>query len=219
MDTMLILDFGSPYMPLIAKRLRELNVYTIVKDHNFPIDEIKKLNPKGIILSGSPYSVYWEDAPLVSEDVFGLGIPVLGVCYGMQLLNFQHGGNVYKMFEQELGKAEAVLDTSCDLFTGISPKQKVWMMHGDNVHRDGIGEGFKIVGDSGGNVTAIADEKRRLYGVQFHPEVDVSNNETKIFDNFINICGCKREWKIEKYVEEIKEYIKDAVGNNKVLIL
>lgn len=206
-------------MPLIVKRLRELNVYTVVKSYNFPVEEIKKMKPKGIILSGSPYSVYWEDAPLVSEEVFRLGIPVLGVCYGMQLLNFQHGGKVYKMFEQELGKAEVTLDTSCSLFKGIAPKQKVWMMHGDNVHRDGIGEGFKIVGNSGGNVTAISDEKRKLYGVQFHPEINVSNNEIKIFDNFVNICGCKKEWKIEKYVEEVKAYVKKTVGNNKVLIL
>jgi len=213
----LILDFGSQYTQLIARRLREKHVYCEIHPFNIPIEKIKEFKPKGIILSGGPASVYAPDSPKVSREVFELGVPVLGICYGMQLITYLFGGEVVRAERHEYGRAELeVLDNS-DLFAGLPSKFTVWMSHGDRVLR--IPPTFEpIAKTENAPYAAIRSSEKKVYGVQFHPEVKHSQYGDKILENFaIKICGCEPTWTMENFIEyEIKK-IRETVGDKNVI--
>ena len=213
----LILDFGSQYTQLIARRLREKHVYCEIHPFNIPIEKIKEFKPKGIILSGGPASVYAPDSPKVSREVFELGVPVLGICYGMQLITYLFGGEVVRAERHEYGRAELeVLDNS-DLFAGLPDKFTVWMSHGDRVLR--IPPAFKpIAKTENAPYAAIKSSEKKIYGVQFHPEVKHSQYGDRILENFaIRICGCEPTWTMENFIEYEIEKIRETVGDKNVI--
>ena len=213
----LILDFGSQYTQLIARRLREKHVYCEIHPFNIPIEKIKEFKPKGIILSGGPASVYAPDSPKVSREVFELGVPVLGICYGMQLITYLFGGEVVRAERHEYGRAELeVLDNS-DLFAGLPDKFTVWMSHGDRVLR--IPPAFEpIAKTENAPYAAIRSSEKKIYGVQFHPEVKHSQYGDRILENFaIRICGCEPTWTMENFIEYEIEKIRETVGDKNVI--
>lgn len=216
LDTVLIIDFGSQVTQLIARRIRELGVYCEVKNPDFSLAEIKKLNPKTIILSGGPNSVYEKGAPTIDKKVFGLGLPILGICYGEQLICHLLGGKVGKSFEREFGKAELEIISDLKLFNGVKNTQ-VWMSHGDHISK--IPNGFNVIAKTPkAPYAAIANKEKNIYGVQFHPEVVHSIEGKKIIENFVvKISGCKPKWSMKNFKkDEIKE-IKKIVGENHVI--
>ena len=220
-EKILILDFGSQYNQLIARRIRENSVYCELKPYFTPIDEIKKFKPKGIIFSGGPNSVYALNSPDVPDEIFKLGVPVLGICYGMQLITKKLGGKVERSNEQEFGLAEVTLDKKDELFSGVvkeGKNWKVWMSHGDKVVK--LPKGFESIGSSDNTPAAIMrNEKVNIYGVQFHPEVNHTDNGGKFLDNFVKkICGCKGDWTASNFIQESIEKIKKTVGNKKVVL-
>ena len=183
LDTVLIIDFGSQVTQLIARRIRELGVYCEVKNPDFSLAEIKKLNPKTIILSGGPNSVYEKGAPTINKKVFGLGLPILGICYGEQLICHLLGGKVGKSFEREFGKVELEIISDLKLFNGVKNTQ-VWMSHGDHISK--IPNGFNVIAKTPkAPYAAIANKEKNIYGVQFHPEVVHSIEGKKIIENFV----------------------------------
>lgn len=213
----LILDFGSQYTQLIARRLRENHIYCEIQPFNIPIERIKEFRPKGIILSGGPASVYAVGSPKIGREIFELGVPVLGICYGMQLITKIFGGEVVKAERHEYGRAELeVLDRS-NFFAGLPDRFVVWMSHGDRVLK--IPPSFEPIARTGNApYAAIRNAERRIYGVQFHPEVKHSQYGSKILANFaLKICGCKPTWTMENFVEyEIKK-IRETIGNKNVI--
>jgi GMP synthase (glutamine-hydrolysing) len=213
----LVLDFGSQYTQLIARKLRESGVYTEVVPYRESLDDIKARNPKGIILSGGPASVYAEDAYKPDEGVWGLGLPILGICYGMQLITQHFGGSVVAADHHEYGKAKLKIANDSNIFKGISDDSIVWMSHGDKAER--IPEGFEVIGTSENSpFAAIADESRMLYAFQFHPEVHHSVEGTMMLKNFAkHICGCDSTWNMGSFAKEKIEAIKKQVGTKKVL--
>ncbi len=216
-ETILILDFGSQYTQLIARRIREASVYSEIHPHDFSVDEIKKIKPAGIILSGGPMSVYEEDSPQISKEVFELGIPVLGICYGMQIIALNFGGTVKPAENREYGKAMLQIESSCKLFEGVPEESVVWMSHGDYI--TDIPESFNVVAKTSNSpVCAVADEDKGLYGVQFHPEVIHTIEGEKILRNYLfNVCQCSGIWNSENFIEASKADIKKKVGSNKVI--
>ncbi len=218
-DKILVLDFGSQYTQLIARRVREGKVYSEIFPFNASVEKIKALNPKGIILSGGPSSVYDDAAPAPDMEVFKLGIPVLGICYGMQLMAYHLGGNVAKAVKREYGKAELIIDDSSDLFKGIDSKLQtiVWMSHGDKIGK--LPRGFSILGHTDNSpIAAMANKEKKFYALQFHPEVVHTSKGTKILQNFIySICGCKPTWTMKSFISTAKKEIKDMVGDKKVI--
>ncbi|MFO7810221.1 MAG: glutamine-hydrolyzing GMP synthase [Candidatus Delongbacteria bacterium] len=220
-DSILILDFGSQYNQLIARRIREKNVYCELKPFYISIDEIKEYNPKGIIFSGGPSSVYADNAPDVHNKVLKLGIPVLGICYGMQLITKKLGGTVERSDEQEFGSAEVIPDKNDGIFSKIirrGKKWKVWMSHGDKIIK--LPEGFQILGHSENTPAAIIKHpQKKIYGVQFHPEVNNTEKGGIFLDNFVKkVCGCKGDWTASNFIEESIDKIKKTVGNKKVVL-
>lgn len=213
----IVLDFGSQYTQLIARRLRELRYYTEIHPHNLSADEIKKLNPAGIILSGGPASVYEKGAPQVDRKVFELGVPILGICYGLQLICHLHGGKVAASKEREYGRATLRPRRSSPLLAGIQSGQ-VWMSHGDRIVS--LPKRFSVIGSSENSpMAAIADEKARIYGLQFHPEVHHSTQGKTILKNFASvICGMKPNWTMSRFVEEKIAEIRAQVGKERVLL-
>ena len=217
----LIIDFGGQYNQLIARRVRECGVYCEVRSFKITMDEIKKLNPVGIIFTGGPNSVYLETSPNISKEIFELNIPILGICYGCQLMAYHLGGKVVPASEataREYGKTETFYDTTCKLFEGLNEKGISWMSHGDYMEK--VPDGFKLTAHSEAcpNV-AISDEKRKFYGVQFHPEVNHTENGLKMLHNFLyNVCGCTGDWTMGNYAETAIKNIKDKVGDGKVLL-
>jgi GMP synthase (glutamine-hydrolysing) len=216
LDTVLIIDFGSQVTQLIARRIRELGIYSEVKNPDFPLEEIKNLNPKAIILSGGPSSVYEKDAPTIDKKIFELGVPVLGICYGEQLICHLLGGKVGKSFEREFGKAEINVVSESKFFKSVKNKQ-VWMSHGD--HISAMPKGFKVIAKTPkAPYAAIADEKRRIYGVQFHPEVVHSIDGKKIIKNFVmGIAGCKANWSMKNFKKDEIAEVKKIVGKKRVI--
>ncbi len=217
-ELILVLDFGAQYSKLIARRVRECNVYSLVKPYNISIEEIKQLAPAGIIFSGGPASVYSKDAPLVDEKIFSLGIPILGICYGMQLMNhLLPGGSVEQAKEREYGRAELGVLTENNLFAGLGDDLECWMSHGDRVEE--IPEGFEIIAKTKNSpVAAIGNEAKNLYGVQFHPEVDHTPRGIEIIKNFLfEICDCQFNWTTQDFIEETVADIKAKVGDKKVI--
>ncbi|MBN8220556.1 MAG: glutamine-hydrolyzing GMP synthase [Spirochaetes bacterium] len=212
-----VLDFGSQYTQLIARRIRELRYYAEIHPHHLSLAEIKKLNPAGIILSGGPASVYEKGAPSVDRGIFDLGLPILGICYGLQLICHLNGGKVAASAAREFGRATLRAKKASPLLKGIKHGQ-VWMSHGDKVEK--LPKQFVKIGVTENSPMAvIADEKARVYGVQFHPEVQHSTQGKVILKNFAAaICGLKPEWTMSRFVEEKIREIRAQVGKERVLL-
>ena len=220
-EYVLILDFGGQYNQLIARRVRECNVYCEVKAYNkVSIDEIKKLSPKGIIFTGGPQSVYGDDAPSVPKEIFELGIPVLGICYGSQLMAHVLGGKVETCTVSEYGKTETSYDKDCVLFDDaeIPVKAVSWMSHTDFISK--VPEGFRIAAHTANcPCAAMYNEEKKLYAVQFHPEVNHTQFGVKMLGSFLkNVCGCTGDWTMENYAEKAIKDIREKVGDGKVLL-
>ncbi|APC91529.1 MULTISPECIES: glutamine-hydrolyzing GMP synthase [Francisella] len=214
----LILDFGSQYTQLIARRVREVGVFCEIFPHDVAADFIKDYQAKGIILSGGPESVYDSDAK-APEIVFELGVPILGICYGMQTMIMQHGGEVKGADRSEFGKAIInILNSTNNIFSNMEHEQLVWMSHSDKVTQ--TGEHFEIIASSiNAPVAAVAHKTKPFYGVQFHPETTHTENGKQIIENFvINICGCDTLWNIENIIENDIKEIKQKVGSDKVIL-
>ncbi|QGG46652.1 glutamine-hydrolyzing GMP synthase [Heliorestis convoluta] len=216
-ETVLVLDFGGQYNQLIARRVRELQVYCEMHPYNMPIEEIQAMNPKGIIFSGGPSSVYAEQAPTVDRAIYELGIPIFGICYGMQLMTHQLGGKVSKAEKREYGKADLTITASEGLFAEINGDIQCWMSHGDKV--EAIPEGFVVTGKTDhAPFAAIGHNERRFYGVQFHPEVRHTPQGMDMLRRFLfDICDCTGDWTTENFIEEQVQLIRNKVGDGKVL--
>ncbi|GAB4298055.1 MAG: glutamine-hydrolyzing GMP synthase [Oscillatoriaceae cyanobacterium] len=213
-----ILDFGSQYSELIARRIRETQVYSEVLSYRTSIAELRELNPKGIILSGGPNSVYDEGAPQCDPDIWQLGIPVLGVCYGMQLMVQQLGGQVERAKRAEYGKASLYIDDPTDLLTNVEAGSTMWMSHADSVAQ--LPSGFQVLAHTENTpCAAIANHQKKLYGVQFHPEVVHSIGGQALIRNFVyHICDCDPNWTTAAFVEESIREIRAKVGDKRVLL-
>jgi len=215
----LVLDFGSQYTQLIARRVREMRVYCEIQPFNFSLEKIKALKPEGIILSGGPASVYQEDAPRVGAELFKFPVPFLGICYGMGMVNLAFGGAAAKAERREYGPAELRIEDDADLFYGFSHKEpvQVWMSHGDKM--TSMPSGWRVLAQSGNSpIAAFADPSRRLFGVQFHPEVVHTPRGNEILNNFIfRICGCRADWTMERFSEISVRRVQEQVGGGRVL--
>jgi GMP synthase (glutamine-hydrolysing) len=213
-----ILDFGSQYSELIARRIRETQVYSEVLSYRTTVEQLRQLNPTGIILSGGPSSVYDLGAPHCDPAIWNLGIPVLGVCYGMQLMVQQLGGGVEKSDRGEYGKANLTIDDPTDLLTNVEDGTTMWMSHGDSVTQ--LPEGFEILAHTANTpCAAIANHERQLYGVQFHPEVVHSLGGQALIRNFVyHICDCEPTWTTAAFVENAIREIRARVGDKRVLL-
>ncbi|MDN5322804.1 MAG: hypothetical protein PWQ67_1258 [Clostridia bacterium] len=216
-DTVLVLDFGGQYNQLITRRIRELKVYSEMLPYNTPIAKIKEINPKGIVFSGGPASVYGENAPHCDPEIVNLGIPILGICYGMQLITYLLGGKVERADRREYGKAIMEADTNDKLFAGLNKEQLCWMSHGDYITE--VPPGFKSIGKTEHTpFAAFSNPEKNLYGVQFHPEVKHTANGQAMLKNFLfNVCECKADWTMGSFIEEEVEAIRKKVGNRKVI--
>ncbi|MCA8920359.1 MAG: glutamine-hydrolyzing GMP synthase [Planctomycetes bacterium] len=217
-EEILILDLGSQYTQLIARRIREIGVFSEITRHDTPAAELRARAPKGIVLSGGPSSVYDDHAPTVDPDLFELGIPVLGICYGEQLLVEHFGGKVQAASEREYGRAEVTLDRSCPLFAGLGERSRVWMSHGDRV--DAIVEGLHSVASTpSAPFAAVQFADRPFYGLQFHPEVKHSEDGRAILTNFVRgVCGCVDTWKVADLCAESIAAIRAQVGDSGVVV-
>lgn len=216
-ETVIVLDFGAQYVQLIARKVREHGVYSEILPFNTPVEELLKHHPKGIILSGGPSSVYEEGAPTVARELFEAGIPVLGICYGQQLMTHVLGGTVSPGCEREYGHAELEI-VDCDtLLKGLGATTQVWMSHGDRVTE--VPPGFKILACSANApVAAMADQERRLYGVQFHPEVHHTPCGTEILRNFLyEACECTGDWQPGSFIDETVEALQAQIGDKRIL--
>ncbi len=216
-EKIIVLDFGGQYNQLIARRVRECNVYCEVLPYHTSIDKIKSINPKGIIFTGGPATVYEENAPMCSKEIFALGIPVLGICYGTQLMAHLLDGKVTKAVKREYGKTEISLDCCSSLFEGIEENTMCWMSH--TYYVETPPQGFKVIAKTENcPVAAIADREKELYGVQFHPEVVHTPKGKEMLRNFLyNICKCQGDWQMATFAEEAIQEIKEKVGDQKVL--
>ncbi len=216
-DKILVLDFGSQYTQLIARRVRENRVYSEIFPYNAPIGKILHFKPKGIILSGGPSSIYDRGAPIPDLKVFELNIPVLGICYGMQLMAHCLGGRVAKARKREYGQAELIINHKADIFDGIPKKIIVWMSHGDRIERNPAH--FQPIAHTDNSpVAAMANGSRRFYALQFHPEVVHTPQGKKIIRNFVfRICGCKPAWTMKSFIETTTREIQRKTGNKKVV--
>ena len=217
-ETIVILDFGSQYTQLIARRIRERRVYCEIHPYHISADELRALNPKGIVLSGGPSSVYTEDAPLPDPQVLTLGSPVLGICYGMQLIAYlSEGGKVHPTSEREFGAATLDVDRRGALFGDLPDGINVWMSHGDRI--DSLPEGFHAIGHTQNSpIAAMANLDQDIYGLQFHPEVVHTKDENRILSNFVHkICGCRSEWTMKSFISEATEKIRRTTTDGRVL--
>lgn len=216
-ETVVVLDFGGQYNQLIARRVRECNVYCEIYSYKTDIEKIKEIQPKGIIFTGGPNSVYLEDSPAYAEEIYKLGIPILGICYGSQLMMHQLGGKVEKAPVREYGKIEVHVNTDSALFQGVSPKTICWMSHNDYISKEA--PGFEISARTNDcPVAAVENKEKKLYAVQFHPEVLHTQEGTKMLSNFVyQVCGCAGDWKMDSFVEDSIKAIREKVGNGKVL--
>lgn len=217
-ESILILDFGSQVTQLIARRVRELQVYCEIHPFSMPPDEIRRLDPKGIILSGSPFSVYDEGAPGIEAELLDLGVPILGICYGMQLAASLLGGSVENSPRREYGHALVDVNTASKLFRGLGEEQKVWMSHGDSITE--LPAGFHAIASTANcSYAAVADSDDKIFGVQFHPEVVHTEHGLQILKNFIvDICGCHQDWTMVGFIEESVDKIGKQVGNGRVIL-
>lgn len=216
-EMILVLDFGGQYNQLIARRVRECNVYCEVHPYTLPIEEIKKKAPTGIIFTGGPNSVYGEDSPKCDEEIFKLGIPILGLCYGAQLIAHMLGGKVGTAPVSEYGKTEVTVDAKDELFKDVADNTICWMSHTDYIEK--APKGFKITAHTPVcPVAAMENKEAKLYGIQFHPEVMHTQEGTKMLAAFVlDVCKCKGDWEMSSFVETQIREIKAKVGDGKVL--
>ena len=212
MDKIVVLDFGSQYSHLICRRIREFAVYCELVSFDISADELKKHNPKGIIFSGGPSSVYDSNAPIPETEVFNMNIPILGICYGHQLIVNNFGGKV-KRVNKEYGSSLLSIDNDQDLLSGIGESIRAWMSHGDEAEE--VPSGFEIIGHTqSANAAAIAAKDKAVYGIQFHPEVMHTEHGIKILKNFVvKICGAKQDWTMEAFIENTVENLSKIEGN------
>ena len=213
----LILDFGSQYTQLIARRIRELNVYSEIHPHNYPVERIINEKPRGIILSGGPMSVYDEGALTIDKKVFELGIPILGICYGMQLIAKYHNGKVEAAKNREYGKVQIQILHEDELLKNIENNSIVWMSHGDYITT--MPDNFNVTARTDNTpICAISNTAKKIYGIQFHPEVAHTKDGKKIIENFLfNICNCNPDWTAGNFIQSYIEEIKEKVGNKKAI--
>lgn len=214
----LVLDFGGQYNQLIARRVRECNVYCEVHPYDTDIEKIKAMNPVGIIFTGGPNSVSDENSPICPEEIFKLGVPILGICYGNQLMAKMLGGEVCSSEAREYGRTETQFDTSCALFEGLPSSSITWMSHTDLIAK--LPDGFSVTAKSANcPVAAIQNTALRFYGVQFHPEVNHTQNGTKMLRNFLyKVCGCVGDWSMGNYAKTTIEKLRSHIGEGKVLL-
>lgn len=216
-ETLLILDFGSQYTQLIARRVRELGVRSEILRGDVSAEQVREIAPIGVVLSGGPSSIYEEGALRPDPELFRLTVPVLGVCYGQQAMAQLLGGHVEPAGQREYGAAEIEVDLTCPLFAGTPPRQRVWMSHGDRVER--LPEGFVVVGHTPNSpVAAMAEPSRRLYAIQFHPEVRHTEWGRQILDNFLNLCAARRDWNPASIRREAVEGIRAQVQGGRVIV-
>jgi len=216
-ERILVLDFGSQYSRLIARRVREAKVFSEILPYNTPVEKIKELAPKGIILSGGPASVYGDDAPRCAKEVFELGLPILGICYGMQLTTLLLDGEVVPAERREYGRALLQITDDHPIFTGLPACIEVWMSHGDRVAQ--VPPGFKVIASTDHTqAAAMADDERRIYGIQFHPEVAHTPLGFELLKNFVyTICQCQPAWTPGSFITRNLAEIRKTVGNRKAL--
>ena len=216
-EMIIVLDFGGQYNQLIARRVRECHVYCEVHPHTMSLEEIKALNPKGIIFTGGPNSVYGEDSPRYQKEIFELGVPILGICYGSQLMAYTLGGNVETAPVSEYGKTEVDVDTSSVLFEGVSPKTICWMSHTDYI--SAAPSDFKVVAHTPVcPVAAMEYPEKKLYATQFHPEVMHTQEGMTMLSNFVyKVCECTGDWKMDSFVETSILQLREKIGSGKVL--
>ncbi len=216
-ELVLVIDFGAQYNQLIARRVREANVYCEVVPYNASIERIRSMNPKGIIFTGGPASVLDPKAPFCDKEIFNLGVPVLGICYGMQLMGQMLGGEVVRAEQREYGKMDIRVDTGSVLFEGVDENTTCWMSHTYFVNR--LPEGFRNVASSSNcPAGAMENTEKKLYGVQFHPEVMHTPKGQKMLNNFLyKVCGCSGDWKMSAFVEQSIKAIREKVGGKSVL--
>jgi GMP synthase (glutamine-hydrolysing) len=212
LDKIIVLDFGSQYSHLICRRIRDFSVYAELVPYNISLAELKKLEPKGIIFSGGPSSVYKSDAPMPTNEIYELKIPILGICYGHQLIVNKYGGKV-KRANREYGSSLLTIDNDIDLLNGIGDTIRAWMSHGDEAEK--IPTGFEIIGHTeAASAAAIVDKKNSIYGIQFHPEVVHTEQGSEILKNFaLKICQVKQDWTMETFVENTVKEISRIEGN------
>ena len=214
-----VLDFGSQYTQLIARRIRESKVYCEIHPFNVALDKIAALHPEGIILSGGPASVYQDDAPKIDPRLFDLPVPLLGICYGMGLVNLHFGGEAGRAEQREYGPADLIIDNDADLFHGFSRREatRVWMSHGDKMIS--CPPGWSVLAHSANSpIAAFADPTRKFFGVQFHPEVAHTARGRQLLDNFVlRICGAEPNWTMEHFIESSVKKIRQQVGAGRVL--
>ena len=218
-EMVIVLDFGGQYNQLVARRVRECNVYCEIYSYRTDIEKIKAMNPKGIILTGGPNSCYEPDSPTYTDELFKLGIPVLGLCYGAQLMSHVLGGKVERADVREYGKTKVLIDKKTSkVFEGVSPETICWMSHFDYISK--IAPGFEITAHTADcPVAAAENEAEKLYAIQFHPEVLHTAEGTKMINNFVkNVCECAGDWKMDAFVEHTVKEIREKVGNGRVLL-
>src|SRR5690554_1252600 len=214
-EWVLILDYGSQFTQLIARRLREIHIYCEIHPYNVNLDDVAQPKPGGIILSGGPKSVYDENAPFLQEEIRSWDVPILGICYGFQL--FAHSekpGSVEKAVKREYGRARLIIDNNEDLLKEIPNKSVVWMSHGDHIHD--LPPSYEIIAHTdNAKVAAIRHKENQLYGVQFHPEVAHSEFGQQLLSNFaLNICGLKGNWTSDSFIDSQIDSIRKKVGND-----
>ncbi len=216
-EMIVVLDFGGQYNQLIARRIRDLGVYSELLPYNTTADKLRELSPKGIVFSGGPSSVYAEGAPHVDPSVYDLGIPILGICYGMQLITHQQGGKVEPAHKREYGKSDVDFTGGCELVKGLEARQTVWMSHGDHVTE--LPAGFRVdASTEHAPVAAMSHPDRKLFAVQFHPEVRHSVYGNEMIKNFLyEVCECHGDWSMESFIEDMVRDIRNEVGDKKVL--
>ena len=216
-EMVVVLDFGGQYNQLIARRIRDLGVYSELIPYNTPVEKIKEMNPKGIVFSGGPSSVYEENAPHVDPAIYDLGLPIFGICYGMQLMSHQNEGKVQRAGKREYGKSDVVFKENSDLIKGLELNQTVWMSHGDLVVE--LPAGFQIdASTEHAPIAAMSHPEKKFYAVQFHPEVRHSVKGNEMIHNFLfEVCGCRGDWTMESFIEDKIAEIRATVGDRKVL--
>ncbi len=217
-EKVIVIDFGGQYNQLVARRVRECNVYCEIYSYRTDIEQIKAMNPKGIILTGGPNSCYEPDSPTYTKELFELGIPVLGLCYGAQLMMHVLGGKVEKAPVREYGKTEVMVDTASPLFGNVAPTTICWMSHFDYISKPA--PGFNIVAHTADCPVAAAENREKnLYAIQFHPEVLHTEEGSKMLHNFVRgVCGCAGTWRMDSFVESTIKDIREKVGDGKVLL-
>ncbi len=217
-EQIVILDFGSQYTQVIARRIRECSVYSTILPFDTPAKEIKKLAPKGIILSGGPASVYSKDAPKPDRKVFNLGVPVLGICYGLQVIGHFLGGKIERGLKREFGKGTLKVKSASPLFRGLPKSLQVWNSHGDKLTK--LPKGFATVAVTENSDFAVVQNlEREIYGLQFHPEVVHTPKGMKLIENFVHkVCGCGKSWTMRNYVEQAVDEIRETVGTDRVIL-